>query len=130
DSRFMIAAQVLVSGGSGSGTLTGRDLWSAAALASVEAAVRLTEGTAKSGVASPAEAFEAVGFLRDLAARGAFELRLPGPAGGARPWNRFSSPARPGAVRAAPADASPRPWCVRACRCAPSCTATTAARPS
>ncbi|WP_433671355.1 saccharopine dehydrogenase NADP-binding domain-containing protein [Nocardia sp. CA-136227] len=77
DSRFMIAAQVLASGGSVSGTLTGRDLWSAAALASVEAAVRLTEGAAKSGVASPAEAFEAVGFLRDLAARGAFELRLP-----------------------------------------------------
>ncbi|MEV0463817.1 saccharopine dehydrogenase NADP-binding domain-containing protein [Nocardia tengchongensis] len=77
DSRFMIAAQALAATGSASGTLTGRDLWSAAALASVEAAVRLTEGTAKSGVASPAEAFDAVDFLHSLAARGAFELRLP-----------------------------------------------------
>ncbi|MFD6352400.1 saccharopine dehydrogenase NADP-binding domain-containing protein [Nocardia tengchongensis] len=77
DSRFMIAAQALAATGSASGTLTGRDLWSAAALASVEAAVRLTEGTAKSGVAAPAEAFDAVDFLHGLAARGAFELRLP-----------------------------------------------------
>ncbi|MFE2961251.1 saccharopine dehydrogenase NADP-binding domain-containing protein [Nocardia tengchongensis] len=77
DSRFMIAAQALAATGSASGTLTGRDLWSAAALASVEAAVRLAEGTAKSGVASPAEAFDAVDFLHSLAARGAFELRLP-----------------------------------------------------
>ncbi|MFE3022779.1 saccharopine dehydrogenase NADP-binding domain-containing protein [Nocardia tengchongensis] len=77
DSRFMIAAQALAATGSASGTLTGRDLWSAAALASVEAAVRLTEGTAKSGVAGPAEAFDAVDFLHSLAARGAFELRLP-----------------------------------------------------
>ncbi|MGW4122518.1 saccharopine dehydrogenase NADP-binding domain-containing protein [Nocardia sp. NPDC004711] len=76
-SEFMIAAQVLAPGGSAAGTLTGRDLWSAAALASVEAAVRLTEGDIKSGVASPGEAFDAVDFLTGLAARGVFELRLP-----------------------------------------------------
>ncbi|MGW4248280.1 saccharopine dehydrogenase NADP-binding domain-containing protein [Nocardia sp. NPDC004722] len=76
-SQFMIAAQVLAGSGSTAGTLSGRDLWSVAALASVEAAVRLAEGTAKSGVASPAEAFDAVDFLTGLAERGVFDLRLP-----------------------------------------------------
>ncbi|MGV9665541.1 saccharopine dehydrogenase NADP-binding domain-containing protein [Nocardia niigatensis] len=76
-SEFMIAAQVLAPAGSAAGTLTGRDLWSAAALASVEAAVRLAEGGAKSGVASPGEAFDAVDFLTTVAARGVFDLRLP-----------------------------------------------------
>ncbi|GAB2563108.1 saccharopine dehydrogenase NADP-binding domain-containing protein [Nocardia heshunensis] len=76
-SQFMIAAQVLAGSGSTAGTVSGRDLWSVAALASVEAAVRLAEGTAKSGVASPAEAFDAVDFLTVLAERGVFDLRLP-----------------------------------------------------
>ncbi|MFE3190866.1 saccharopine dehydrogenase NADP-binding domain-containing protein [Nocardia sp. NPDC059240] len=76
-SQFMIAAQVLAGSGSTAGTVSGRDLWSVAALASVEAAVRLAEGTAKSGVASPAEAFDAVDFLTGLAERGVFDLRLP-----------------------------------------------------
>lgn len=76
-SEFTIAAQILAAHGSAAGNLRGRDLWLAAALASVEAAVRLAEGTAKSGVASPAEAFDAVEFLTTLADRGAFTLELP-----------------------------------------------------
>ncbi|WP_190864071.1 saccharopine dehydrogenase NADP-binding domain-containing protein [Actinomadura sp. RB99] len=76
-SEFTVAAQVLAAHGSAAGSLRGRDLWRAAALASVEAAVRLTEGRAKSGVASPAEAFDATDFLTALVNRGAFTLDLP-----------------------------------------------------
>lgn len=76
-SEFTIAAQVFGANSSATGHLRGRDLWRAAALASVEAAIRLTEGTAKAGVASPAEAFDAEEFLTALAERGAFTLELP-----------------------------------------------------
>ncbi|MEV6773671.1 saccharopine dehydrogenase NADP-binding domain-containing protein [Nocardia sp. NPDC051030] len=76
-SEFTIAAMVLAGRASAAGYLTGRDLWSAAALASVEAAVRLAGGAAKAGVASPGEAFDAVEFLTTLADRGAFTLELP-----------------------------------------------------
>lgn len=76
-SEFTITAQVLGAHGSAAGNLRGRDLWRAAALASVEAAVRLTEGAAKSGVFSPGEAFDATEFLTTLAEHGAFTLELP-----------------------------------------------------
>ncbi|MFD0000549.1 saccharopine dehydrogenase NADP-binding domain-containing protein [Nocardia sp. NPDC127526] len=76
NSEFTIAAQV-IGAQSAAGHLRGRDLWRAAALASVEAAVRLTEGAAKSGVASPAETFDATEFLTALAGQGVFELALP-----------------------------------------------------
>ncbi|WP_405490169.1 saccharopine dehydrogenase NADP-binding domain-containing protein [Nocardia sp. NBC_00511] len=76
-SEFTIAAQILAGGGSAAGYLSGRDLWQAAALASVEAAVRLVDGSAKSGVASPGEAFDPVDFLTVVADRGAFTLDLP-----------------------------------------------------
>ncbi|NNH74697.1 NAD(P)H-binding protein [Nocardia uniformis] len=77
NSDFTIATQIFGAQGAASGHLRGRDLWRAAALASVEAAIRLTEGAAKSGVASPAEAFDPVDFLTTLAGRGAFTLELP-----------------------------------------------------
>ncbi|MEV6067784.1 saccharopine dehydrogenase NADP-binding domain-containing protein [Nocardia sp. NPDC052001] len=80
DSEFTITAQVLAGPGSAAGNLRGRDLWRAAALASVEAAVRLAAGTAKAGVSSPAEAFDATEFLTALATSGAFTLDLPGKA--------------------------------------------------
>jgi short subunit dehydrogenase-like uncharacterized protein len=73
-----------------SGHLAGQDLWRAAALASVEGAVRLADGQGpgKTGVLSPAEAWEPEQFLRTLEAAGAFRLVLgqtPGrtPGGGA-----------------------------------------------
>ncbi|MCP9623881.1 NAD-dependent epimerase/dehydratase family protein [Nocardia otitidiscaviarum] len=77
DSEFTIAAQVLGASGSASGTLRGRDLWRAGALASVEAAVRVAGGTVKSGVVSPGEAFDAPEFLGALADRDAFTVDLP-----------------------------------------------------
>ncbi|MBL1079054.1 saccharopine dehydrogenase NADP-binding domain-containing protein [Nocardia sp. 2] len=76
-SEFTIAAQVLAANGSASGSLRGRDLWRAGALASVEAAVRIAEGAVKSGVLAPADAFDARDFLRTLADRDAFTLDLP-----------------------------------------------------
>ncbi|WP_067701960.1 saccharopine dehydrogenase NADP-binding domain-containing protein [Nocardia jejuensis] len=76
-SEFTIAAQILAGPASTAGYLHGRDLWSAAALASVEAAIRLTEGAAKAGVSSPGEVFDPVEFLSTLAERGAFTLDLP-----------------------------------------------------
>lgn len=77
DSEFTIAAQVLAAHGSASGSLRGRDLWRAGALASVEAAVRIAGGAVKSGVQSPGEAFDAAEFLSALADRGAFTVDLP-----------------------------------------------------
>ncbi|AYF74216.1 NAD-dependent epimerase/dehydratase family protein [Nocardia yunnanensis] len=77
NSQFMIAAQILAGAASTAGYVSGRDLWSVAALASVEAAVRIADGGVKSGVASPGEAFDAVDFLTALADRGVFDLRLP-----------------------------------------------------
>ncbi|MET9489517.1 saccharopine dehydrogenase NADP-binding domain-containing protein [Nocardia sp. NPDC006630] len=76
-SEFTITAQVLGAHGAAAGNLRGRDLWLAAALTSAEAAVRLTEGAAKSGVASPGEAFDSTEFLTTLADRGVFTLELP-----------------------------------------------------
>ncbi|MFI6867115.1 saccharopine dehydrogenase NADP-binding domain-containing protein [Nocardia sp. NPDC050406] len=77
DSEFTIAAQVLGAHGSASGSLRGRDLWRAGALASVEAAVRIAGGAVKSGVRSPGEAFDAAEFLGALADRDAFAIDLP-----------------------------------------------------
>ncbi|XVQ15696.1 saccharopine dehydrogenase NADP-binding domain-containing protein [Spirillospora sp. CA-255316] len=77
---FTVAVQTVAPQGPGlSGHLTGRDLWRAAALASVEAAVRIADGQgpAATGVLSPAEAFPARPFLRDLEGLGAFTLHLP-----------------------------------------------------
>ncbi|WP_067570317.1 saccharopine dehydrogenase NADP-binding domain-containing protein [Nocardia acidivorans] len=76
-SEFTLTAQVLAASGSAAGHLRGRDLWRTAALASVEAAVRLADGAAKTGVHSPAEAFDATEFLTALAERGTFTLELP-----------------------------------------------------
>ncbi|GII75765.1 saccharopine dehydrogenase [Sphaerisporangium rufum] len=75
---FTVAVQVIAEHGGRSGQLSGRDLWRAAALASVEGAVRLAEGDppAKSGVLAPAEVFPAEPFLRDLERLGAFTLQL------------------------------------------------------
>lgn len=66
-------------GGSAAGRLTGNDLWRAGALASAEAAVRLTDGRgpSKSGVLAPAEAFAAGPFLHTLQELGAFTVTLP-----------------------------------------------------
>ncbi|MFI1917315.1 saccharopine dehydrogenase NADP-binding domain-containing protein [Nocardia sp. NPDC020380] len=77
DSEFTVAAQVLGKEGAAAGSVRGRDLWRVAALASVEAAVRLAEGGAKTGVASVAEAFDAAEFLAALADQRAFTLELP-----------------------------------------------------
>ncbi|MFI0356175.1 saccharopine dehydrogenase NADP-binding domain-containing protein [Actinomadura sp. 9N407] len=80
-SDFTVAVQAVGPPGTGgaSGHLTGHDLWRAAALASVEAAVRIAAGNgpAKAGVLSAAEAFPAAPFLRDLERLGAFTLDLP-----------------------------------------------------
>lgn len=75
---FTIAVQAIADDDSRAGQLSGRDLWRAGALASVEAAVRLAGGgrPAKSGVLSPGEAFSAEPFLRTLERRGAFAVTL------------------------------------------------------
>jgi uncharacterized protein YbjT (DUF2867 family) len=74
---FTIAVQAIPGG---AGQLSGRDLWRAGALASVEAALRLArgEGPAGGGVYSAAEAFQAGEFLRALEGLGAFTLALEG----------------------------------------------------
>ena len=74
---FTVAVQAIPGG---AGQLTGRDLWRAGALASVEAAVHLAagRGPADGGVYSPAEAFPPEPFLRALEALGAFALTLAG----------------------------------------------------
>jgi hypothetical protein len=77
DSEFTIAAQVIGRPSSASGQLRGRDLWRAGVLASVEAAIRVADGTVRPGAASPAEAFDAAEFLGTLAEAGAFTLELP-----------------------------------------------------
>ena len=89
DTDFTVAVQAIAghgstaagSGGSlpqasRAGQVSGRDLWRAAALASVEGAVRLVngDGPTASGVLSPAEAFAPEPFLRALEQRGAFTL--------------------------------------------------------
>jgi short subunit dehydrogenase-like uncharacterized protein len=78
--EFTVAVQVTAaSGGGRNAHVRGRDIWKAGAVASVEAAVQLArgEGTSKTGVLAPAEAFPAAGFLRRLAELGAFTLALP-----------------------------------------------------
>jgi short subunit dehydrogenase-like uncharacterized protein len=74
---FTVAVQAIPGG---AGQLSGRDLWRAGALASVEAALLLArgEGPATGGVYSPAEAFPARPFLRRLEELGAFTLTLEG----------------------------------------------------
>ncbi|MEW2359267.1 saccharopine dehydrogenase NADP-binding domain-containing protein [Spirillospora sp. NPDC029432] len=78
---FTVAVQAVGEPGTpgAHGHATGRDLWRAGALASVEAAVRIAagDGPAKTGVLSTAEAFPAGPFLRDLERLGAFTLTLP-----------------------------------------------------
>jgi hypothetical protein len=75
---FTIAVQAIADHGSRAGQLTGRDLWRAGALASVEAAVRLAGGDrpTKSGVFGPGEVFPAEPFLRSLERRDAFAVTL------------------------------------------------------
>ncbi|MGW8376579.1 saccharopine dehydrogenase NADP-binding domain-containing protein [Streptomyces sp. ODS28] len=83
-SAFTVAAQAITQHGGRVGTLSGHDLWRAGALASVEAAIRLTEGRgpSKTGVLSPAEAFQPTPFLHSLEEQGAFTMTLPqSPAG-------------------------------------------------
>jgi uncharacterized protein YbjT (DUF2867 family) len=74
---FTVAVQAIPGG---AGQLSGRDLWRAGALASVEAALLLArgEGPATGGVYSPAEAFPPRPFLRRLEELGAFALSLEG----------------------------------------------------
>ncbi|MFG3254672.1 saccharopine dehydrogenase NADP-binding domain-containing protein [Streptomyces sp. NPDC048172] len=80
-SDFMIAAQAIYEGGNRAGDLRGHDLWRVAAVASVEAAVRIADGAGpvKTGVLAPAEAFPAREFLRALEAQGLFDAHLPEP---------------------------------------------------
>jgi short subunit dehydrogenase-like uncharacterized protein len=76
-SIFTVAVQATgLSGGGRTGHLSGRDIWRAGALLSVEAALRLArgEGPAGGGVFSTAEAFPAAPLLRDLAAFGAWSF--------------------------------------------------------
>ncbi|KAB8196142.1 NAD(P)H-binding protein [Nonomuraea phyllanthi] len=76
-SAFTVAVQVIDGQGNRAGQVNGRDLWRLSALASVEAAVRLAERPGEPGVYSPAEAFDAGPFLRDLERLGLFTLTLP-----------------------------------------------------
>jgi hypothetical protein len=74
---FVIAVQATGrSGGGRTGHLTGRDIWRAGALLSVEAALRLArgQGPAEGGVFSTAEAFPATSMLQDLDTLGAFSF--------------------------------------------------------
>ncbi|HEY3906398.1 MAG TPA: saccharopine dehydrogenase NADP-binding domain-containing protein [Streptosporangiaceae bacterium] len=74
-STFTIAVQATgLSGGGRTGHLSGRDLWRAGVLLSVEAALRLAGGQcpAEGGVFSTAEAFRATPMLADLDTLGAF----------------------------------------------------------
>jgi hypothetical protein len=76
-STFVIAVQATGrSGGGRTGHLSGRDLWRAGVLLSVEAALRLAlgQGPARGGVFSTAEAFPAASMLRDLDTLGAFSF--------------------------------------------------------
>ena len=75
----MIAVQITSPGGGGrNGHMRGSDIWWVGALASVEAAIRLTsgEGPQKTGVLSAAEAFQPEPFLRRMEELGAFTLSL------------------------------------------------------
>ena len=67
-SEFTVAVQAITAGGGRTGQVGGRDLWRAAALVSVEAALALLDppGPAHGGVFGPAEALPAVPLLRRL----------------------------------------------------------------
>lgn len=76
-SIFVIAVQATaLAGGGRTGHLSGRDIWRAGMLLSVEAALRLAggQGPAQGGVFSTAEAFPAAGMLRDLDTLGALSF--------------------------------------------------------
>ncbi|MFI7454842.1 saccharopine dehydrogenase NADP-binding domain-containing protein [Nonomuraea sp. NPDC049714] len=78
-SDFTVAVQAITADGNRAGQVSGHDLWRASAVASVEAAVRLADGRgpASGGVLSPAEAFPAEPYLRELERLGLFTVRLP-----------------------------------------------------
>lgn len=79
-SGFTVAVQVDAHPHGAAAHVTGRDLWRAAALASVEGAVRLARGQGPGGgVFSPAEAFPATSLLRELEKLGAFTFHLRTP---------------------------------------------------
>jgi hypothetical protein len=80
-SEFTVAVSVVASPGPAAGQLSGHDLWRTGALASAEGAVRLAEGRgpSRTGVLSPAEAFPALKFLRQLEELGALKLTLQTP---------------------------------------------------
>jgi hypothetical protein len=76
-STFVIAVQATgLAGGGRNGHLSGRDIWRAGMLLSVEAALRLArgQGPAHGGVFSTAEAFPAASMVRDLDTLGAFSF--------------------------------------------------------
>ncbi|WP_336204226.1 saccharopine dehydrogenase NADP-binding domain-containing protein [Nonomuraea sp. LPB2021202275-12-8] len=79
-SDFTVAVQAITAEGGAAGQVSGHDLWRASAIASVEAAVRLADGRGpeNAGVFSPAEAFPAEPYLRDLERLGLFTVNLPG----------------------------------------------------
>ncbi|MET8002084.1 saccharopine dehydrogenase NADP-binding domain-containing protein [Nonomuraea glycinis] len=78
-SEFTVAVQAITADGGRAGQASGRDLWQASAVASVAAAVRLADGRGPEGggVFSPAEAFPAEPYLRELEQLGLFTLSLP-----------------------------------------------------
>jgi short subunit dehydrogenase-like uncharacterized protein len=76
-SEFTVAVQAITADGGRAGQVSGRDLWRVSAVASVQAAVRLADGRHGSGVFSPAEAFPAEPYLRELERLGLFTVRLP-----------------------------------------------------
>ena len=78
-SEFTVAVQAITADGGRAGQASGRDLWRASAVASVAAAVRLADGRGPEGggVFSPAEAFPAEPYLRELERLGLFTLRPP-----------------------------------------------------
>ena len=77
-SDFTVAVQTVATPPGAAGHASGHDLWRMAALASVEGAVRLADGTGprRRGVLAPAEAFPAEPFLRELEKLGALALTL------------------------------------------------------
>jgi hypothetical protein len=80
-SDFTVAVSVVARPDAAAGQVSGRHLWRAGVLASVEGAVALADGRGPSsgGVLSPAEAFPALEFLRRLDDLGAFTLSLQTP---------------------------------------------------
>lgn len=77
-SEFTVAVQTVAQPSGAAGHASGHDLWRMAAIASVEGAVRLADGTGpdRRGVLSTAEAFPAELFLRELEKLGVLTLTL------------------------------------------------------